>query len=56
MTANTDIVITKSGLWVSPEYPLLDGSPDACIFDSGEKEPYPYGFAKIKCPFKHRYT
>ena len=52
LTANTDIVITKSGLWISPEHPFLGASPDASIYDPSEKKPY--GFAEIKCSYKHR--
>ena len=37
LATNTDVVVTKSGLWISPEYPFLGGSPDAAVFDSNEK-------------------
>ena len=46
------IVVSKSGLWISHEYPFLGASPDAAIYDPTEKEPY--GFAETKCPYKHR--
>ena len=52
LSANSDVVVTKSGLWISPEHSFLGASPDAAIYDPSEKEPY--GFAEIKCPYKHR--
>ena len=39
-------------MWISPEHLFLGASPDAAIYDPTEKEPY--GFAEIKCPYKHR--
>ena len=51
---NSEIVISKSGLWISPEHPFLGASPDAAICDPTEKEPY--GFVEIKCLYKHRNT
>ena len=45
---NSEIVVSKSGLWITPEYPLLAASSDAAIYDPTEKEPY--GFPEIKCP------
>ena len=52
LSANSDVVVTKSGLWISPEHSFLGASPDAAIYDPSEKEPY--GFAEIKRPYKHR--
>ena len=52
MATNSDIVISKFGLWISPEYPFLGASPDAAIYDPSEKKPY--GFVEIKCPHKHK--
>ena len=49
---NSEIIISKSGLWISPEHPFLGASPDAVIYNPTEKEPY--GFVEIKCPYKHR--
>ena len=44
------MVITNSGLWVSPEYPFLGASPDASVYNPSETNAY--GFVKIKCPYK----
>ena len=52
LTTNSDIVISKSGLWISPEHCFLGASPNAAIYDPSEKEPY--GFVEIKCPYKHK--
>ena len=49
---NSEIVVSKSGLWISPKYPFLGASPDAAIYDPTEKEPH--GFAETKYPYKHR--
>ena len=49
---NSEIVVGKSRLWISPKHPFLGASPDAAIYDPTEKEPY--GFAEIKSPYKHR--
>lgn len=46
------IVVTKSGLWVSPDYPFLGASPDAAIYDPSE--PQAFGFAEVKGPYKHK--
>ena len=48
------LTVTKTGLWISPEYPFLGASPDAAIHDPSECQPF--GFAEVKCPYKHRYT
>ena len=42
---NSEIVVSKSGLWISPEYPLLAASSDAAIYDPTENEPY--GFPEL---------
>ena len=39
-------------MWISPEHLFIGASPDADIYDPTEKEPY--GFAEIKCLYKHR--
>ena len=46
------IVVTQSGFLVSPDHPFLGASPDAAVYDPSE--PHPYGFAEVKCPYKHR--
>ena len=48
------LTVTKTGLWISPKYPFLGASPDAAIHDPSECQPF--GFAEVKCPYKHRYT
>ena len=41
-----------SGFVVNPTYTFLGCSPDSKVID--ETEDNPYGFVKVKCPFKHR--
>ena len=48
------LTVTKTGLWISPEYPFLGACPDAAIHNPSECQPF--GFAEVKCPYKHRYT
>ena len=53
MSGNDTLVVTNSGLWVSPDYPFLGASPDGSVYDCSE--PNPFGFVEVKCPYKHRY-
>lgn len=46
------IVVTSSGLWVSPQHPFLGASPDAAIYDPSESQAF--GFAEVKCPYKFK--
>ena len=47
-----NFVVAPSGLWVSPDYPFLAATPDAAVFDANETQGY--GFAEVKCPYKHK--
>ena len=47
-----DIVVTQSGLWVSPDYHFLGATLDATIYDPSETQVF--GFAEVKCPYKHK--
>ena len=51
-SGHENMVIAQSGLWISLEHPNLGASPDTAVYDPSE--PLPYGFAEVKCPFKHR--
>ena len=51
-SGHENMVVTQSGLWVSPDHPFLGASPDAAVYDPSE--PHAYGFAEVKCPYKHR--
>ena len=47
-----NMVVTHSGLWVSPDHPFLGASPDAAVYDPSESQAF--GFAEVKCPYKHK--
>ena len=51
-SGNEHIVVTTSGLWVSPEHPFLGAFPDAAIYDPSESQAF--GFAEVKCPYKYK--
>ena len=46
--------MTQSGLWVSPDYPFLGATPDAAIYMYDHSETQAFGFAEVKCPYKHK--
>ena len=52
-TGHTELTVCPVGFHVSISHPFLGASPDGGVYDPsniGE----PYGFAEVKCPFKHR--
>ena len=53
MSENKTLVITNSGLWVSPDNPFLGGSPDGSVYHYSE--PISFGFVEVKCPYNPRY-
>lgn len=46
MSGNKTLVVTNSGLWVSPHYPFLGASPDGSVYDYSE--PIPFGVVEVK--------
>ena len=52
-TGHTDLTVCPVGFHISISHPFLSASPNGGVYDPstiGE----PYGFAEVKCPFKHR--
>ena len=52
-TGHAELTVCPVGFHVSTSHPFLGASPDGGVYDPsniGE----PYGFAEVKCPFKHR--
>ncbi len=44
-TGSENLVVTQSGLWVSPDYPFLGASPDASVYDPSETQAF--GFVEV---------
>ena len=51
-TGHTELTVRPVGFCVSISHPFLGASPDGVYVPSNIGEPY--GFAEVKCPFKHR--
>ena len=54
MNGHPDIYATVSGVIISCTHPFLGASPDACMYDPSNADPF--GFAEIKCSFKYQDT
>lgn len=52
-TGHTELTVCPVGFHVSISHPFLGASPDGGVYDPS-KIGEPYGFAEVKCPFKHR--
>ena len=49
---NEHLVVTQSGLCVSPDYPFLGASPYAAVYDPSELQAF--CFAEVKYLYKHK--
>ena len=54
VNGHPDIYATVSGVIISCTHPFLGASPEACVYDPLNADPF--GFAEIKCSFKYQDT
>lgn len=52
-TEHADLTVCPVGFHICTSHPFLGASPDGGVYDPSNISE-PYGFAEVKCPFKHR--